>query len=235
MPVKNIFRVSQGDRNQFCTNIIESSAPRSDFYFLVILSALITALGLLADNVVLLIGGMMVAPLLSPILALALGIVINESKVIWRSVRIFLVSFLFVFCVGLLLGFFSVTDLSSITLIQKMQANLFMFFIAAIAGLASSYTWVKPGLSGTLSGVAVTVTLIPPLTAVGLAAADGEWGIFSNVIKVLLLNVFGIVVASLIVFSLMDFYRCKKKVVAEVKAEEKEIEKEKEAAEKNSK
>jgi uncharacterized hydrophobic protein (TIGR00271 family) len=223
MPI-NIFKVSQGDRYKFCSNLIDSSAPKVDLYFLVILSTLIVALGLLADNVILVIGGMLVTPLLSPILAIALGIVISDYQVIRRSVKIFLVAFTLAFLVAFIVGLFGSVQVGEIGLIKIMMPSLFTFFVALVAGLAASYTWVKPNLNSTLPGVAIT--LIPPLTAIGLAVADRDWLIFNNVLKTLLLNIFGIIVASLIVFSLMDFYKAKEKVLAEVKEEEKETKKE---------
>jgi uncharacterized membrane protein len=109
-----------------------------------------------------------------------------------------------------------------------MEPSLLTFFISVIAGLAASYTWVKPTLNETLPGIAITVTLIPPLSAIGLAVADTDWIIFGDVLKVLLLNVFGIVITSILVFSLMDFYKAKKKIKEEIEEEEIEIEKEKE-------
>jgi len=231
MPKGNLFNISQADRHKFCTHLVESSSPKADFYFLVILSTLIVALGLLADNVILVIGGMLVTPLLSPILAIAMGIVISDTKVIMRSVKIFSISFLLAFAVALVLGLFSAPKVGDINLINIMQPSLFTFFVSVVAGLAASYTWVKPGLDETLPGVAVSVTLIPPLTAIGLAIADRDWLIFNNVLKVFLLNIFGIIVVSLVVFSLMDFYRAKRKMIAEVKEEEREIEKEREKEE----
>ena len=227
MQFTGLFKISQTERHKFCTAIIDSSAPTADYYFLVILSTLIVAMGLITDNVILVIGGMMVTPLLSPILAIALSILINEKKVIIRSVRIFLVSFIFAFVVAFLVGFISETEISNHSLIQIMQPSLYVLLIAVVAGVAASFTWVKPGLNDRLSGIAVTVTLIPPLTAIGLSLAKGEWQILRNVLNVFLLNIFGIIVASMLVFALMDFYKAKKKVIAEIKEEEKEIAKEK--------
>ncbi len=223
----DLCKVSQNDRHKFCSYIIESSAPKVDFYFLVVLSTLIVALGLLSDNVILVIGGMLVTPILSPILAIALGIVINERKVIMRSVRIFLSAFGFAIAAAFLTGIFSSVDLSEIGLITIMQPSLFVFFIAVVAGIAASYSWAKPGLSETLPGIAITVTLIPPLTAIGLTIANGEWMMLGDVLKVFLLNIAGIIFASIVIFSLMDFYKAKKKIIEEVKEEEKEILKEK--------
>jgi len=226
MPINNLFKVSQSDRHQFCSHIIDSSAPRTDFYFLVILSTLIVALGFLADNIFLVIGGMLVTPLLSPILAIALGVVINDGKVIRRSVKVFFTAFILAFIIALITGIFSSIKVGQISLIKIMQPTLFSFFVAVVAGLAASYTWVKPNLNVTLPGIAITVTLIPPLTALGLAVASQDWFIFSNIFIFFLLNFFGIIVASIVVFSLMDFYKAKEKIIAEVKKEEKEINKE---------
>lgn len=231
MGLESIFKVSQAERHKFCSAIIETSAPKMDFYFLVILSTLIVSLGLLADNVVLVIGGMLVTPLLSPILAFTLGIVTNCPQVIKRSARVFLIAFGLAFVSAFIVGFFSSANVQEIELILKMEPSLFTFFVASVAGLAAAYTWSKPNLSSTLPGIAITVTLIPPLTAVGLAVANAEWALSLDVFKTLLLNIFGIVTASLIVFSLMDYYKAKKIVVKEVKEEEKEIKKEKEKKE----
>jgi len=229
-----LFEISQFDRNKFCIHIINSSKPKDDFYFLVILSTLIVALGLLADNVILVIGGMLVTPILSPILALALGIVISESDVMLRSLKIMLKAFLFAFIVSFSVGFFSTAvDLNTISLIEMMRPSLFTFVIAAIAGFAASYTWVKPGHNEMLPGVAVTVTLIPPLTTIGLALAQAEWLIFKNVLSSLMLNIFGIMAASIVIFSAMEFFRSKKKVLDEIKEEEREIRKEKNNNHKN--
>jgi len=227
MPIRNLFKVSQADRYKFCSRLIDSSAPRVDFYFLVILSTLIVALGLMGDNIILVIGGMLVTPLLSPVLAIALGVVINDHKLIVRSIKIFVTSFAFAFVVAFITGTFGLIDVSKISLIRIMQPSLFTFFVAVVAGLAVSYTWVKPNLNSTLPGIAITVTLIPPLTAIGLAVVDMDWVVFISVSKVLLLNLSGIIVASLVVFSLMELYKAKHKIIEEVKEEEKEMQKEK--------
>lgn len=227
MPIGNLFKISQIERNKFCSKVIEASAPNFDYYFLVILSTLIVALGLLADNIILVIGGMLITPMLSLILAIALGLVINEKRVLFRSLRIFGASLLFAFVVAFLTGLASSVNVQNLELISKMKPSLLTFVVAIVAGLAASYTWVKPNLNDTLPGVAVTVTLIPPLTAIGVTISHAEWILFRNVVNVFLLNIIGIILASILIFSLMEFYKAKKRAVEEVKEEEKEIKKEK--------
>ena len=224
------FKITQACRNKFCEHIIESSAPTSDFYLLVVLSTLIVAMGLLIDNVILVIGGMLVTPLLSPLLAIALGVVIKEGRVIIRSFKIFLFSSIAAIMVAFSVGIISSHTLHNLKLISIMEPSLLIILIAIIAGFAASYTWAKPELNVTLAGIAVTVTIIPPLAAIGLTFANGEWVLFKNTLNTFLINAFGIFIASLILFYLMDFYKAKSKVIEEVKEEEKVIKKEKQEA-----
>jgi uncharacterized hydrophobic protein (TIGR00271 family) len=232
MPIGSLFKISQYERNKFVTKLIDASAPRTDYYFLVILSTVIVAMGLLANNLILVIGGMLVTPILSPVLALALGLVINEKKVIWRSFKIFITSLLMAFNTALVAGLVSHVPIGQTEIVQVMRPSLFALLIAIVAGVAASYTWVKPGLDGTLPGIAVTVTLIPPLAGIGLALSHGEWALLREVFGMFLLNIVGIILASILVFSLMEFYKAKRQAVAEVKEEEQEIKKEKAKAEK---
>lgn len=214
------FKVCQGDRNKFCEEIINSSAPSYDFYIMAVLSTLIVSLGLVANNVVLLIGGMLVAPLLSPIMAISLGVIIGNFKVIFRSIRIFVIALILASFVSFLVANIVEFDIHDITLLNSMEVSFFTFLVAIVAGLAASYAWIKPNLSNALPGTAIAVTLIPPLCTTGLALASGEWLILKVAFLVLLLNIAGIIFASSLIFFVMDFYKSKRKILAEVKEEE---------------
>ena len=74
------FSATKEERDTLCMSIINSSSPRVGFYLLLILSTFIVAAGLIKSNIVLVIGGMMVAPLLSPILSISLAITIFNTK-----------------------------------------------------------------------------------------------------------------------------------------------------------
>jgi len=218
-----LFKISQSDRKDFCETIIDSSAPNADFYFLVILSALIVTLGLAKDNVILLIGGMLVAPILSSILAISLGLIILNGKVVFRSVWILLTSIIVSVLVSFFIGIITYHDIKTIELMSYMEVSLYTFMVALIAGTAASYTWSKPNLNSTLPGIAITVTLIPPMAAIGLALASMHYSLALVALQVLFLNIFGIIIASLAVFFLMEFYKAKRKIIAEMKEEEREF------------
>jgi len=218
-------KISQADRNKFCETIIETSAPRFDYFLMVVLSTLIVSFGLITDNVALIIGGMLVTPLLSPVLAMSLGIVINNFKVFFRSLRVFLMSALFNIFVATLVGLLNDFDFYNISLIQNMTVSYLTLLVAIVAGIAASYAWAKPGLSSTLPGIAIAVTLIPPMTAIGLAISQGNIDFLFLFLRVVTINVLGIILASILVFIVLDFYKARKKLIAEVKEEEKELKK----------
>ena len=219
----SLFKISQADRKDFCETIIDSSAPNADFYFLVILSALIVTLGLAKDNVILLIGGMLVAPILSSILAISLGIIILNFRVIFRSIRIMLTAIVLSVLVSFIVGAITYHDINTLELMTYMEVSMYTFMVALVAGTAASYTWSKPNLNSTLPGIAITVTLIPPMAAIGLALASMNYDIVWIASQVLFINIFGIVIASLAVFFFMKFYKAKRKIIAEMNEEEREF------------
>ncbi len=223
--VFDFFNVDKSQRNAFCETIIESSAPKFDFYLLVVLSTIIVSFGIILDNIVLVIGGMLVTPLLSPILAISLGVVIFNFKVFKRSFKIFIYSAISSMSVAFLVGHFNNFDIGTITLLNKMQVSYGAFFIAFVAGLAASYTWVKPDLNSILPGIAITVTLIPPLTASGLSLTLNNLDYFYRFLMVTGINVLGILLASILVFTSLQFYKSRKKLIVAVNNEEKEINK----------
>ena len=145
MAISNPFKVKQADRNKFCTKVIDASAPNSEYYFMVVLSTLIVAMGLLADNIILVIGGMLVTPLLSAVLAFSLGVVILEGRVIKRSIKVLLMSLLLTFLVAFLSGIFSQVSVNDSSIIKAMKPSSFILLAAAIAGLAASCRCTEQG------------------------------------------------------------------------------------------
>lgn len=213
-------RTTKEERDEFCFSIISSSSPSFGFYLLLLLATFIVTIGLIKDNIILLIGGMLVAPLLSPILSISLSLTILNFKVLLRSVIVFLLSALTSLAVAALIGLKTEFSLLGLEIIERMSSfDLTTLFIPIAAGAAASFTWAKKDLISSLSGVAVTVTLMPPLAAMGLALASGNNIVFHNALVVYGLNVAGIIIGSLAIFLILGFYKSAKKVIEEVNKE----------------
>ena len=217
------FSATKEERGNLCTSIINSSSPRTGFYLLLALSTFIVAAGLIKSNIVLVIGGMMVAPLLSPVLSISLAITIFNIKVFIRSILVFLISTLATLLVAMFIGIvsnFNIKEMEILSLMHFFDVTTLLIPIAA--GAAASFTWAKKELNSSLTGVAVTVTLLPPLVAMGLALSAKNYSTFFDSLNIYFLNVSGIIIGSLIIFLLMGFYKSSKTVVEQVEIENQE-------------
>ena len=81
MELKNIFQIPTEERKGIVESLIQKSYHGSSFYVLMGLASLIAAIGLIIDNVIIIIGSMLVAPLLYPIVFLGMSVVINDIKI----------------------------------------------------------------------------------------------------------------------------------------------------------
>ncbi len=216
------------EKEESIKQLIDSSSPRQDFFFMVGLSIIMATFGLLLNSVAVIIGSMLIAPMLYPLLSLALGIVTSDTKLITRS----LITVSKSTGLGIALAAF-ITLLfaeQGFLLTEEVLARVDISFgygaVAVIAGLAASFAFIKPQLNERLVGVAISVALIPPLAVMGIGLARFDAVIMRQSLSLYLINIVGIIFASMIVFSLMNLY-VKKEVVQEaVKEDEKEIKKE---------
>ena len=224
----HIRAVSEHDKSVAVKKLIETSTPNFDFFFLVILSVLMATFGLLENSPAVVIGSMLVAPILFPILSLSLSIVMSDYKLISRATTtLFKALVLGVAAAFFAALFFGGADAITPEVLQRTAPTLVSIAIAVVAGFAVAYTLVRPGLSATLPGIAVAVALIPPLAAMGVGLASFNWAVVVGATLFLTVNVVGIIFASMLVFSLMNLYV--KRHIAEKTADTADMQVEKEA------
>ncbi len=221
--------LSDNDKNNAIANIIEHATPRLDFFVMMMLSVAMAAFGILLNSVVILIGSMLIAPLLYPVLSLGLGIITADGKLMGHSFYTILKSSLLAiiasFVIGLLFSGSGSADF--IPYLASGSSSLLMYvIIAAIAGFAAALAVAKPYLNETLPGVAISVALVPPLAVMGVGLSTLKWTMFSDALLIFIVNIIGIMFSSMIVFSLFKFSRKRKVTEEAVKEEEKVIKKE---------
>ncbi len=234
--------ITDEDKVYAVKDLISDSTPRPSFFFLISLSVLMATCGLLINNSAVIIASMLIAPILSPILSLSLGIVISDRNLIYRSLFTLLKSA--GFAIGLstivtwmLWNFTSSTnfmiELNAETL-ERIQPSIVYLIIAIIAGTATAFARIKTELSDALPGTAIAVALVPPLATIGIGLATLRLDVVSGALAMFILNSIGIVLAAMIMFSLMNLYTKKtviKKTVHDVD-KKLEIEKAKQELEK---
>ncbi len=218
--------LSEDDKAIAIEKMIAQSRPSKDFFLMISLSVLMAAFGLIMNNIPVLIGSMLVAPLLSPVLSLSLGFVISDTTLVQRSLitigKSIVVAVIAAAAATLLFG--NSTDMSS----SYMDPSLLHIAVAIVAGLAASFAIVKKELNEMLPGVAIAVALIPPIAMTGVGLAKGSWGAMTGGFIIFLLNVIGIVFAAMVTFSLMNFYVRRGVAMRAIEKEKKEMAEEEE-------
>ncbi len=218
---QEILKVRKEKQEKIVEKIIDGSKLNIEYNLLLFFSAIITVSGILVNNIAIVIGGMLVTPLLAPILSIALGIASGDIKVINRSLINSTKSILIVISVSLLVAFFFSTKTTDNTIIVNCLDHHPLYLLVAIfSGVAAAFAYVSPKVSEALPGVAVAVSLMPPLAVFGIGIGQWRLLLIKGALVTLFLNFIGIVMGALIVFSLLKFYRVRKTVQKEIKKEE---------------
>jgi len=170
-----------------------------NYLVLVILSTLVAAIGLLEDNVAVVIGAMVIAPLLGPNLALSLGTALGDTKLVRKAVMTLSAGILLAVLLSALLGLVWPYGLDSHELMSRTEAGLDSIALALASGAAAALS-LTTGLSSVLVGVMVAVALLPPATTLGIVLGHGDSALASGAGLLLAVNIVCVNLASKVVF-----------------------------------
>jgi len=224
--------IEENDKAAAVRKLMQSSTPNFDFFYLVALSVAMATLGLLLDSASVVIGSMLIAPLLYPILGVALGIVMSNGDVLTRSTSTLVKSLFLALGVSIVVTI-TMIIFSEVTITHEIQLRLEPSFaytiVALVAGAAVSFALAQPEWSETLPGIAISVALIPPLAVVGIGIALLDINVIRESSLLFTFNLIGITLASLITFSLMNLYEKQNIAESTIKREKEKVQKEAEA------
>jgi len=185
-------------------------SPGVNFYTLIGFASALATLGLLLDNAAVVIGAMLVAPLVTPVFGFSLSLMVLRVRRMFRSlVAIILGTFLAV-VVSAIMGFFARVvqpDMVELTgeIVARAEPNLLFFFVALFSGGAGAYAYARPKLHASITGIAISVAIIPPLAVSGLGLALQEWFIFEQSLLLYAFNLVGICFGSIVMFFILGF------------------------------
>lgn len=162
-------------REELYNIVAEGTKVDSTFVLLIVLSTLVAGIGLVEDNVAVVIGAMVIAPLLGPSLAFAFGVALGDHELMGRAVRANVIGLSLAVGVSVLAGFALPIDLNSSELLARTTVAYDSVAIALASGAAAVLS-LTSGLSSVLVGVMVAVALLPPAAALGLMLGAGEFG-----------------------------------------------------------
>jgi len=164
-------------------------------------ASVIAAIGLVRNDVAVIIGSMVIAPLLGPNIGLILAIALADGDLARKSLRTMLTGVAVVLGVSILIGLGFSFDPGGHELAARTEVRHSLIVLALATGVAGAYS-ITTGISETLVGVMVAVALLPPLVASGLYLGAGHVAMAANALLLFLVNVAGINLAGTATFLL---------------------------------
>ena len=179
------------------------------FGFMTALSTAIASLGLIQDSTAIVIGAMVVAPLMTPLVAAGLGLVQGNLQIFRESLKTVSIGVGLALFVSIFFGLVVPQSDVSSELLARAFPNVLDLAVAFFAGAAAAYAVARPELLGALSGVAIAVALVPPLAACGIGTADAFWALAQGAGLLFLSNMVAIILGAATVFRLFSLHQVK--------------------------
>lgn len=209
-------KADEDDFKELFLSLKESSKLSSVFIVLMVLSTLLATTGLFQSSAPVIIGAMILAPLMSPIVSLAMGVVRGENHLISNSTKTLfygIVTALFFSCI-----FTFMIPLSELTseMRGRLNPNILDLMVAIISGIAGAYANSKSEVAKSLAGVAIAVALVPPLSVTGIGIGWGDFDIIYGSFLLFITNLVGITLAASLTFLVLGYapiHRAKKGLV----------------------
>ena len=182
-------------REELYNSVESSSRLDGRFLLLVFLSTIVVMVGLLENNVAVVIGAMVIAPFLGPNIALALGGALGDNQLIWQALKTNLAGMSLALLLCVLLGWWWPYEVSSQELLSRTNVGLDSIALALASGAAAVLS-MTTGLSSVLVGVMVAVALLPPTATLGFMLGSGHYDLAMGAGLLLAVNIVSVNLAA---------------------------------------
>ncbi len=206
-----IHPLAMHQREKIITEIVQSASPGFDFFLLVVLSGSIATLGLLTDSAAVIIGAMLVAPIMSPIIGIGLASTTGDMRLLRNALAALVVGVILAVVLAALITlintYLPILSLQTLPneVLTRTRPSPIDLVIALAGGLATAYALTQPKLSAALPGAAIATALMPPLCTVGIGISLLRWDVAGGAFLLFLTNSITIAFAATFVFFVRGF------------------------------
>jgi uncharacterized hydrophobic protein (TIGR00271 family) len=177
----------------------------TDFYALIALAAAIATLGLQMNSPAVIIGAMIIAPLMSAIFGVSMGVVQGDAQLLLRSIGTTLRGASMAVAIGALISWIVPQDQITPEILGRTQPTLMDLSVALVSGIAGAYAQCRRNVLGAAAGVAIAVALVPPLATVGIGLSIGSGRVAGGALLLFITNLGAITFAGSMVFLFFGF------------------------------
>lgn len=183
----------------------ENARPKASFLVLMVLSTILATFGLFANSTPVVIGAMILAPLMSPIISLSMATLRQDRQLIIDSVYTILSGLGFAFACAVFITLVTPLNAPNSEIMSRTSPNLLDLGIAVFSGVAGAYAHAREEVAKTLAGVAIAVALVPPLAVAGIGLGWFNGPVFFGAGLLLMTNLAGMVLAGAITFLFLGY------------------------------
>jgi uncharacterized hydrophobic protein (TIGR00341 family) len=176
-------------REELYEDIKDASRCSRVYLVMVVLSTIVAAIGLYYNSVAIIIGAMVIAPLLGPNMALALGTTLGDLSLLRRALLTALAGIAATMVLSIIIGALLQVNPASPELASRDAVGSGDIVVALASGSAGALAFTT-GVSATLIGVMVAVALLPPLVTFGLLLGGGHPALAVGALSLFLVNLF---------------------------------------------
>ena len=198
-------KLPYNERETVLQRLRDESEVGHGYWLFLMTSVIITMFGLLLNSSPIVIGGMIVAPLLYPLIMTGASIITNREKILKQMIILVAKSTLVAVVVSVFVTLLSPVSEPTNEILVRTSPNLIDLVIALSAGLAGAYAVTVKQKYASLTGVAVAAALVPPLSIIGYGLAIGSMSIMIGALLLYATNLIAVVLSTIIIFYLLGF------------------------------
>lgn len=174
-----------------------------DYWILIMVSAVIATLGLLINSGAVIIGAMLVAPLMQPLIGISIGATIGNVRILENALPTLFIGIFSSLALAFIIGFLTPIDIITPEMAGRGNPSLLDAGVALASGIVGAYATARKDIPSALAGVAIAAALVPPLCTVGLGIGIGDSDLAFGAGLLFVTNIICIILAGGMVFSWM--------------------------------
>ncbi|MDY0136223.1 MAG: TIGR00341 family protein [Thiomicrospira sp.] len=204
-PLSFFPRASDDDFKDVFVSLRAGAQFSESYIVLMVLSTLLAATGLFMSSAPVIIGAMILAPLMSPIISLSMGVVRYENNLMFSALKSIFWGSLVALLVAMLFTWMMPLHTLTPEIEARLNPNVLDLMVAVVSGIAGAYASARSEVAKSLAGVAIAVALIPPLSVTGIGLGWGDMDIVIGSFLLFLTNLVGITLAAAITFIVLGY------------------------------
>ena len=190
---------TQTTREELYEKIERGARLDSNFLLMVFLSTIVASIGLIENNIAVIVGAMVIAPLLGPNISLAFATSLGDNALIWKSLKTNVAGMALALTMAFVIGWLWPMYLDSSELLLRTVVGLDSVTLALASGAAAVLS-MTTSLASALVGVMVAVALLPPAATLGMLLGGGQYDLATGAGLLLAVNVVCVTLAAKLMF-----------------------------------